>query len=200
MDFMFGDTWSQKHSVHSLWSSARVLKLYFQTLPSKALLFFGTHAAQIWGTLTHFDATAKCYYSCTLIKQDVQLMARSLCGMLLKRPYKLHFWVLLYTSEGRTHGTKLDGQCPSDHISTLEKRTGLCCGQGLSFSIMFISAGCKSFDFPKRIVCSEFELFSTSFGYPFFHLCPLLNQRRLLLAERLLKLQNSHFVVCFLRL
>lgn len=121
---LFGDTWSQKHSVHFLWSSAQVLKLYFQSLSSKALLFFGTHAAQIWGTLTPFDATAKCYYSCTLIKQDCLANGKiSSVGCFLNSHTNESFEFLctLPTREDGTVGPSWDGRCPSGHISTLEK-------------------------------------------------------------------------------
>lgn len=63
----------------------------------------------------------------------------------------------------------------------------------MSFPIMFIDAGCKSFDFPKE---KSLNHFSMSFGILSF-ICVLMNQHGLLLAEYLLKLQKQPFCCLF---
>ncbi len=166
---LFGDTWSQKHSVHSLWSSARVLKLYFQTLSSKALLFFGTHAAQIWGTLTHFDSTAKCYYSCTLIKQDCSAHGKiSFVGCYLNGHTNYIFEFFCTLPKGRTHGTKL-GWTMSKWPHFNPRESALACAVGKDcHSLLCLSVqAVKALTFQKRIVCSEFELFFHVFWLSF---------------------------------
>lgn len=153
------DTWSQKHSVHSLWSSAQVFKLYFQTVSSKALLFFWDACSS---DLRNID-TLWCHGQVLLLLYpDKAGLFNSwqdlFCGMLPKWTYKWHLRTL---SRGWTRGTKLG--INSVQVTTFQpwrKRTGL------SSSVMFISAGCKSFDFPKK-KCSEFELFFYVFWLSF---------------------------------
>lgn len=122
----------QMHGFHCLWTHGaknilsipyearpRFLNCTFRLFLQKPCCFFGTHAAQIWGTLTCFDATAKYYYSCILIKQDCSTHGKiSFVGCYLNGRTN-DIW-------GHFRGVgpvvpSWDKQCPSDHISTLEK-------------------------------------------------------------------------------